>query len=152
MKRWLLVLLLHCSVWGDPLPSATPEKTGLDGRSLARIQKVVEEAIAAGKTPGAVVLLGRRGHIVYRRAFGQRSVEPREVMTAETVFDLASLTKPVATAPSIMIELAPVGRLLHHEESLRRLQAGETPEQIEKSWQTGLESFRARRKPFLLYP
>ena len=103
MKRWLLILLLHCSVWGDPLPSAAPEKSGLDGRALARIEKVVEQAIADGKTPGAVVLVGRRGHIVYRRAFGQRSLEPREAMTTETIFDLASLTKPVATAPSIMM-------------------------------------------------
>lgn len=104
MKRWLLVLFLYGSVWGDPLPSAPPEKVGLDGRVLARIEKVVGESIAAGKTPGAVVLVGRRGRVVYRRAFGQRSLEPaREAMTPDTVFDLASLTKPVATASSIMI-------------------------------------------------
>lgn len=104
MKRWLLVFFLHCSVWGDPLPSAAPEKLNLDKHILSRIERVVEEAITAGKTPGAVVLVGRRGRVVYRRAFGQRSLEPkREAMTADTVFDLASLTKPVATAPCVMI-------------------------------------------------
>ena len=49
-------------------------------------------------------------------------------------------------------ELGPVGRLLHHAESLRRLQAGETPEQIEESWREGIEAFRQRRKAYLLYP
>jgi CubicO group peptidase (beta-lactamase class C family) len=50
------------------------------------------------------VLVGRRGRVVYARAFGRRAVEPRdEPMTRDTAFDLASLTKPVATATSVMI-------------------------------------------------
>ena len=53
--------------------------------------------------PGAVVVVGHEGQIVYRRAFGYRQIKPREIpMTIDTVFDLASLTKPIATATSIM--------------------------------------------------
>src|SRR5207253_4557724 len=54
--------------------------------------------------PGAVVLVARHGRIVWRKAYGARAVEPqREVMTTDTIFDLASLTKILATTTSIMI-------------------------------------------------
>ena len=56
------------------------------------------------KLPGAVVLVGRKGRIVWRKTYGDRALEPaREPMTVDTIFDLASLTKVVATATSIMI-------------------------------------------------
>ncbi|HEU5132801.1 MAG TPA: serine hydrolase domain-containing protein, partial [Pyrinomonadaceae bacterium] len=56
------------------------------------------------KLPGAVVLVGRKGRVVWQKAYGARTLEPtREVMTPDTIFDLASLTKVVATATSIMI-------------------------------------------------
>ena len=65
---------------------------------------VIAEDIANKRLPGAVVLVGRRGHVIWRKAYGARAVEPaREVMTPDTIFDLASLTKVVATATSIMI-------------------------------------------------
>jgi SSS family transporter len=86
------------------LPEADPAALGLDAGRLARIDAAVNQAIAEGKVPGAVVLVGRRGKVVYARAFGQRAVEPAaEAMTRDTAFDLASLTKPVATATSVMI-------------------------------------------------
>ena len=71
---------------------------------LAKIDEAVLESIARKETPGAVVLVGRKGRTVYRKAFGDRALEPkREQMTVDTIFDLASLTKIVATATSIMI-------------------------------------------------
>lgn len=74
-----------------------------DSARLARIDAVVADAIAAGELPGAVVLVAHRDHIVYRKAFGRRSVRPApEPMTVDTVFDLASLTKVLATTPSVM--------------------------------------------------
>ena len=66
---------------------------------------------ASNKTPGAVVLIGHEGRVVYRRAFGYRSLAPKKVpMTEDTVFDLASLTKPIATAVAVM-QLAEQGKL-----------------------------------------
>ena len=71
---------------------------------LAQMDRVIEAEIANKKLPGAVVLVGRKGRIVWRKTYGARAVEPlREPMTADTIFDLASLTKVVATATSIMI-------------------------------------------------
>ncbi|HEY6064561.1 MAG TPA: serine hydrolase [Thermoanaerobaculia bacterium] len=83
---------------------AGPAETGFAPARLARIDGVMEEAIARGDLPGAVVLVGRGDRIVFRKAYGNRAVRPsREPMTADTVFDVASLTKPVATATSVMI-------------------------------------------------
>jgi uncharacterized protein YbbC (DUF1343 family)/CubicO group peptidase (beta-lactamase class C family) len=71
---------------------------------LDRIDAAVAESIAKGQTPGAVVLVEHRGRVVFRRAYGSRAVEPaRERLTADTVYDVASLTKVVATATSVMI-------------------------------------------------
>ena len=67
---------------------------------LPGIDRVVEAAIAAGQTPGAVVLVGRGAEILHFEAYGARATVPsREPMTLDTVFDLASLTKVVATTP-----------------------------------------------------
>ncbi|QDT13976.1 serine hydrolase domain-containing protein [Alienimonas californiensis] len=74
-----------------------------DGRNwdarLAPIDRIVAEGIEDGEMPGCVVLVGRRDGVVWRKAYGDRAVEPqREPMTLDTRFDLASLTKPVVTA------------------------------------------------------
>ena len=90
-----------------PLPKlavANPETVGMSSERLAKIDEAVLESIARKETPGAVVLVARKGKIVYRKAIGDRAVEPkREEMTVDTIFDLASLTKIVATATSMMI-------------------------------------------------
>ena len=86
------------------LPTAKPETLGVSSERLDRIDGVVNQAIDRGDLPGAVVLVGHRGHVVFRKAYGLRSKQPEKVaMTTDTVFDLASLTKPVATATSIML-------------------------------------------------
>ena len=71
---------------------------------LAQIDGVVTEEIAAGHLPGAVVLVGRENKVLYHKAFGLEVAEPfQEAMEKDTIFDMASLTKPIATATSIMI-------------------------------------------------
>jgi len=70
---------------------------------VAEIDAVVKEGIDRGQLPGCVVMIGHHGRIVFEKAYGERQVEPESVaMTIDTVFDLASLTKPVATATSVM--------------------------------------------------
>jgi uncharacterized protein YbbC (DUF1343 family)/CubicO group peptidase (beta-lactamase class C family) len=70
----------------------------------APIATLVEQAIARHDLPGAVVLIGRGDAIPYHRAFGQRAIVPSpEPMTEDTIFDLASLTKVVATTTSVML-------------------------------------------------
>ncbi|HUP03327.1 MAG TPA: exo-beta-N-acetylmuramidase NamZ domain-containing protein [Bryobacteraceae bacterium] len=67
------------------------------------IDAAVNKAIAESRLPGAVVVVGHEGRIVHRKAYGKRAVYPRsEDMTVDTIFDIASLTKVVATTPSLM--------------------------------------------------
>ena len=67
------------------------------------LDAAVQEAIAQNKMPGAVVLVGHNGQVVYRKAYGNRALAPRiEPMTVDTIFDCASLTKVVATTTAMM--------------------------------------------------
>lgn len=65
-------------------------------RDLPDIDALMSRAIRSGKTPGAVIIIGRRDGVVFKRAYGRRSLIPeRHDMTVDTIFDLASLTKPL---------------------------------------------------------
>ena len=78
----------------------------VDTSKLAEIDTAVEAALKRGDCPGAVVVIVHDDKIVYRKAFGKRAVKPEDVaMTLDTVFDMASLTKPVATGTSVMLLL-----------------------------------------------
>ncbi|HZD31242.1 MAG TPA: exo-beta-N-acetylmuramidase NamZ domain-containing protein [Candidatus Angelobacter sp.] len=116
--RWLVIasaflysLIPLSTLAQTTLPGATaaagPPPLAMDltayAEKLAPVDAVVRNAIAAGHTPGAVVLIGHQGKVIYRRAFGNRSLEPTlEPMTVDTVFDMASLTKVIATTGSVM--------------------------------------------------
>ncbi len=90
---------------------------------LSQLDRVLELAVARRDAPGAVLLVVRGGSVVYEKAFGHRSLQPTpEAMTVDTIFDMASLTKVMATATSIMI-LAEEGKI-----SLSDPVAGPLPE------------------------
>ena len=99
-------ILLSCGTALARLPTVSPEQAGVRSERLKRIDDVVQEGLERNLMPGCVVMLGRKGHVVFHRAYGYRQLEPTKVkMTTDTVFDMASITKPVATATSIMILL-----------------------------------------------
>ena len=110
---------LTLAAW-DPasLQAASPGTTTVPAGSIEApavgvegIDRLVADALAEGKLPGCVVVVGRKSGIVYSKAFGFRALLPeREPMTEDTLFDLASLTKPIATSTSLMI-LADQGKL-----------------------------------------
>jgi uncharacterized protein YbbC (DUF1343 family)/CubicO group peptidase (beta-lactamase class C family) len=101
---FLLVLTFLHQAFSTQLPSASPASSGFSAERLARMDAVIAASIAKKELPGAVVLVGRHGKTVWRKAYGARAIEPqREAMTTDTIFDLASLTKVVATTTSIMI-------------------------------------------------
>ena len=86
------------------LPHASPEEAGMDARQLERIDELVAEGIAQKKMPGCVVCIARQGKVVLLKAYGNKQLKPTELpMTTDTVFDMASITKPAATATSIML-------------------------------------------------
>ena len=83
----------------------------LDAERLAAIPRVVQDAIVEKRLPGAVVVVGDRQRVVFSEAFGDRALVPaREPMTVDTIFDVASLTKVVATTPAVLL-LVERGRL-----------------------------------------
>jgi uncharacterized protein YbbC (DUF1343 family)/CubicO group peptidase (beta-lactamase class C family) len=70
---------------------------------LPAVDAVIQNAISDGSIPGAVLLVGHDGDVIYRKAYGSRALEPRrEVMTLDTVFDVASLTKVIVTTTAVM--------------------------------------------------
>ncbi|MET0624823.1 MAG: exo-beta-N-acetylmuramidase NamZ domain-containing protein [Pyrinomonadaceae bacterium] len=100
----LLTFAVTTNALGTALPAVQPAKVAMAAERLAFIDAAVAESVARKELPGAVVLVARRGGVVWRRAYGARALVPeREAMTPDTVFDVASLTKVVATTTSAMI-------------------------------------------------
>lgn len=99
---WIIFLLVQPAL--AQLPLVRPESVSLSTTRLAQIDAAIAEEISNKRLPGAVVIVGRKGRLAWRKAYGARALEPAsETMTLDTIFDLASLTKVVATATSIMI-------------------------------------------------
>ncbi len=106
LNRVFIFLLIFVGIYlgAQPLPLTSPEKEGMDGKRLQMADRIIEKAIADSIIPGAVLLVARNNKIVYRKAYGNRELVPvKRKMTVNTIFDLASITKPMATATSAMI-------------------------------------------------
>ena len=104
LTRIVLVLTLVAQPGLAQLPIVKPETVSVSASHLAAMDSVITDEISKGRLPGAVVVVGRKGRLVWQKVYGSRAVDPsREAMTIDTIFDVASLTKVVATATSIMI-------------------------------------------------
>ncbi len=90
---------------GEP-GAAVPTFSSSDGSTAVKLRgvdSIIQQAIADGNIPGAVLVVGHDGAVIYRKAYGERALEPRrEAMTVDTIFDLASLTKVIATTTAVM--------------------------------------------------
>jgi uncharacterized protein YbbC (DUF1343 family) len=96
---WLTSLVILITLACGNAFAATAPST----QKLNVVDSIVTDAIREGQIPGAVVLIWHNGQIVYHKALGHRALEPRrEPMTLDTVFDIASLTKVVATTTAVM--------------------------------------------------
>ena len=95
---------------GHSIPSETtgrlsyglPEAVGIDGKTLLKIEHVVREAIEMGATPGSHVLVAKDGKVVYEQSNGYLTYENKTPVTAQTIYDLASVTKVSATLQTVM--------------------------------------------------
>src|SRR3954454_19647620 len=98
--RRLSIAALAAFLWA----CTTMQNTStFDAARLREIDRTIDTAIAAHKLPGGVFHL-ERGNSVYEKAYGNRALVPvGEPMTVDTIFDAASLTKVVATTPSISL-------------------------------------------------
>jgi CubicO group peptidase (beta-lactamase class C family) len=95
-----------------PAPAPKLPPAAAPTPDFVSVSKLINDAIAAHKLPGAVVVIGHGGKVVFHQAYGSRklagepgldgSPAPAEPMTVDTIVDMASLTKPLATATAVM--------------------------------------------------
>jgi CubicO group peptidase (beta-lactamase class C family) len=87
----------------DPLPRAKPEEVGMSSERLARIGATLKTDVEAGRIPGAVIAIARHGKLVALEAYGWRDKEAGVAMTTDTIFNIASMTKPMTTVGALML-------------------------------------------------
>ena len=106
MKHLLffITILLSLPISGQTLERSTPEKLGIDSRRLLYADSAILEAIRDKEIPGAVLAVVHKGKMAYLKAYGNKQVYPDTVpMDINAVFDMASVSKSMSTAISIMI-------------------------------------------------
>ncbi len=81
---------------------ANPVEVGLNRDSLQRIEELAQRAIELEATPGCVVLVAKNGQIVYEKGFGQQTYKDGQAVDADAVYDLASMTKILASTLAVM--------------------------------------------------
>src|ERR1700742_2139511 len=87
----------------DPLPRAKPEEAGFSSERLGRIDSALKADIDAGRIPGAVIAIARHGKLVKFDAYGFRDKAAGVAMTTDTIFNIASMTKPMTTVGALML-------------------------------------------------
>ena len=97
------LLFLTVSVFGDGLPVVEPEAVGLSTDRLSRIDKVMETHVAQQKIAGGVTLLARHGKIAHLGVYGMMDVEAGKPMKPDTIFRIASMTKPITSVAVMML-------------------------------------------------
>src|SRR3984957_15295439 len=108
MNRIRLLAATFClfasgAAFAADLPRARPEEVGMSSERLARIGEVLKADIAAGRIPGAVIAIARHGRLVALEAYGWRDKAAGIAMTTDTIFNIASMTKPMTTVGALML-------------------------------------------------
>lgn len=104
LSVFLLFVFVSCQSDFPSLSTAKPERVGMSSAHLALLDDIIQEAVKNKDFPGADILVARRGKVVFRKVYGDSQWIPERVSLKKSMmFDLASITKPVATATSIMI-------------------------------------------------
>ena len=98
-----LTLLLVTAAVAAELPAAKPEQVGLSAERLDRITQVLRADVARGRIPGAVVLVARKGRVAYLQPVGFRDKASGTPMTADAIFRIASMTKPIVTVAALSL-------------------------------------------------
>jgi CubicO group peptidase (beta-lactamase class C family) len=94
----------------ETLPRGKPEDVGMSSERLATIKTTLRADVEGGKIPGAVIAVARRGQLVYFEAIGFRDKAAGVPMTTDTIFNIASMTKPITAVAALM--LVEQGRLM----------------------------------------
>jgi CubicO group peptidase (beta-lactamase class C family) len=99
----LCLLASGAALADDPLPRARPEEVGLSSERLARISATLKADIETGRIPGAVIAIARHGKLVVLDAYGWLDKEANVAMTTDTIFNIASMTKPMTAVGALML-------------------------------------------------
>src|SRR5258708_8917561 len=84
-------------------PESDPGKLGFDADRLKRVTEAFQGYVDSGQIPGAVVLIARKDRIAYFQAFGFRDREQKTAMTTDSIFRIASMTKPIVSVGALML-------------------------------------------------
>jgi CubicO group peptidase (beta-lactamase class C family) len=95
--------LASSAAFAADLPRAKPEEVGMSSERLARVSEVLKADIAADRIPGAVIAIARHGRLVMLDAYGWRDKTAGVAMTTDTIFNIASMTKPMTTVGALML-------------------------------------------------
>ena len=87
----------------QPLPTASPESVGMSSERLGKITAMLQQEITDKKLPGAVVMVARKGKLVYSQAFGGLNDAAGAPMQADSMFRLYSMTKPLVSTALLML-------------------------------------------------
>jgi CubicO group peptidase (beta-lactamase class C family) len=90
-------------VSNDPLPRAEPQEVGLSSERLGEIAKVINGDVEKGRLPGGVLAVARKDKLVYFESFGFRDKAAGTVMTNDTIFNIASMTKPMVAVAALQL-------------------------------------------------
>ncbi len=101
----LMFLMPGLGLGADVLPRARrAEDVGFSTERLARLTKITQEHVEAGRLPGAVILIARQGKIAYFESFGQRDRDRGLAMTPDALFRIYSMTKPITSVAAMMLQ------------------------------------------------
>ena len=112
----LAVALWACmtvSAWSGPLPETKPEDVGMSSQRLERMTALMQRAVDSGDLAGAVVMIARKGKLVYQHAFGMQDKAKKAAMSPDSIFRAYSMTKPIVSVAAMT--LIEEGRLGLHE-------------------------------------
>ena len=90
-------------VWAQGLPKASPESVGMSSERLQRLSKVLKQEVDQGNLPGTVMLIARKGKLVHSEALGVIDPSTGKPMTADAIFRIYSMTKPLASVAAMIL-------------------------------------------------
>jgi len=100
---WLgfVSLVSGAALAAAPLPAAKPEQVGMSSQKLARVSEVLKKEIADGSFRGAVVMVARKGKLIYHDAIGMQTATTK--MSEDSIFRIYSMTKPLVSVAAMML-------------------------------------------------
>ena len=114
-------LCVVSAAWSQNLPTAKPEEVGLSSPRLERIGAAFKQDIVQGKLPGAVMMIARKGRVVYQESFGFQNKDNATAMNKDAIFRIYSMTKPMVSVAAMM--LVEEGKLQIHDPVSKHLPA-----------------------------